>query len=73
MQEFDSTIMKLQSEDDPALELCSVMNRFRFQLKAHHADKFYGSKTRQALRHHLPQEREHFRTLTEKLFEKAAL
>lgn len=56
MQEFDSTIRKLQSEDDPALELYSVRNIFHFQLKAHHADKFYGSKARQAVRHNLPHE-----------------
>lgn len=52
------------------LRLYSLMNRFNFQLKAHHADKFYGSKARQAVRHHLPQEQEHLRTLTDILFEK---
>ncbi|KAI4898772.1 hypothetical protein NFI96_026849, partial [Prochilodus magdalenae] len=73
MQEFDSSIRKLESDSATVIDVYSVMNRLRNQLIARRTDRFYGSKARQIMKDLSPQQQDHFRSLVDRFFEKAVL
>ncbi|KAG9278210.1 hypothetical protein AMEX_G6034 [Astyanax mexicanus] len=73
MQEFDSSIRKLESDSATVIDVYSVMNRLRNQLNARRTDRFYGSKAKQITRSLSPQQQDHFRSLVDRFFEKAVL
>lgn len=73
MQEFDSSVRKLESDSATVIDVYSVMNRLRNQLIARRTDRFYGSKARQIMKDLSPQQQDHFRSLVDRFFEKAVL
>ncbi|KAJ8346710.1 hypothetical protein SKAU_G00281110 [Synaphobranchus kaupii] len=73
MQEFDSAIRKLENESATLLDAHGVMSRLRSQLISRRADRFYGSKTKQAFRKLSAREQTEFATLANRFFEKAVL
>lgn len=64
MQEFDSVVRKLENEN------VSVLDVLRHQLISRRSDKFYGCKTRQAVRKLSPSEQTEFIGLANHFFEK---
>lgn len=70
MQEFDSAIRVLEGESVSVLDIQIVMTRLRDQLVSRRTDKFYGSKTRQAVRQLDPCKQAQFTGLADRFFQK---
>uniref|UniRef100_A0A8C1TIM3 Uncharacterized protein n=1 Tax=Cyprinus carpio TaxID=7962 RepID=A0A8C1TIM3_CYPCA len=71
MQEFDSAVWKLENESATLLDVHGVISRLHSQLISCLADRFYGSKTKQAFRKLSARDQTEFATLVDSFFEKA--